>query len=182
MTAIMTVIFALALGAASWWWFVTSRKPHRHRNLTSDRFSWLIRGLVETMRDGSVLVIEHEGSDRFTQFARYSEPSGEVVLSFGFPDAGWSSGYFEELKRVFSQHGIDYTIAETGDAATPRFMEVECRGDVVESGARLARLAFEVMGAGKNARFCGYLKGDLDSGAVIQQAARAVKTRLSRRL
>lgn len=168
------------MGLLGWWWFFRSTKPYRHRHLTMDRFEWLLNGLVDTMKDGSVLVIEHEGSDRFIQFVKHEQPSG-TVLGFAFPDAPWSRRYFEPLRTALAEKGVDYSVSETGDEITSRFLEAECKGDSIASALELARMATSVMGLGEGDRFCAYLKGDLDSEAVVSQSAQAIRARMAQR-
>ena len=164
----------------AWWWFFRSRMPYRHRHLTMDGFEWLLDGLMDTMRDGSVLVIEHEGSDRFIQFVKYERPSG-VVVSFAFPDAPWSREYFDSLRMALADRSIDYSVSETGDEMTRRFLEVECKGDPVESALELAGMATAVMDLGDGDRFCAHLTGDLDSEAVVSQSAQAIHSLFGQR-
>jgi hypothetical protein len=54
----------LAAAAGAWWWFFWSTRPYYHRNLKRERFSGLLRTLLETTKVGAILVIGHEGSDR----------------------------------------------------------------------------------------------------------------------
>lgn len=181
LTMLISVLIGVAVvGLLGWWWFFRSAKPYRHRHLTMGRFRWLLDALADTMEDGSVLVIEHEGSDRFIQFVKYERSAG-TVLGFAFPDAPWSRPYFEPLRTALAERGVDYSVSETSDEATSRFLEVECSRDPIASALELAQIAVSVMGLRDDDRFCAYLKGDLDSGAVLSKSVHAIRARFARR-
>lgn len=66
-------------------WFLLKR-PFCHRKVKLTDIKRFVQGLLDQCVDGSILIIEHEKSERFIQFALYS--SGDrPVLHFGFPKA-----------------------------------------------------------------------------------------------
>lgn len=171
------VFVALAAAGAAWWWFYQSNKPYYHRNLERNRFEWLLRGLAETAKDRSVLMIEHQGSDRFIQFVK-RRGAGGTCLGFGFPDAPWSRAYFEPLCKALSEHGFEFARSETGDENVPCFVEVEFTGSTAEQvggAVRVAEIACQVMELGEDERFMAHFRGELDSSAVIEESWRAIR-------
>jgi hypothetical protein len=174
----MTWVFvAFAVAGAVWWWFYQSEKPYYHRNLQRDRFDWLLRGLAETTKEGAVLLIEHQVSDRFIRFVKTRNAAG-MCLGFAFAEAPWSRAYFETLCKALSEHGFDFARSETGDENVPCFVEVEFAGSPTEqrSGAvRVAEIACQVMGLGEEERFTAHVRGELDSASVIQESWRAIR-------
>lgn len=171
------IILGVLTAAGGWWWFYQSKKPYYHRNLKSDRFAWLLKGLADTMRQESVLMIEHQGSDRFIQFIKSGSPSGEC-LGFAFPDAPWSRNYFDPLVAALSKEGFAVAVSETGDDQVPRFIEVELHGsqaDQIDLALRVAETARQVMSLGKDELFTAHFRGELDSKSVIEQSLRGIR-------
>jgi hypothetical protein len=114
------------------------------------------------------MFIEHEGSDRFVQFAKYQLDNSRTILHFGFPDAPWSRQYFDAIVKVLEKLDVGHKIT-TGEAQIHRFVEVDLALDDIENtvsiGARIAKAAFEVMGLSENARFKIHYRGDLSPEA-----------------
>jgi len=176
-------LLGIGLAAGAWWWFYQSNKPYYHRNLSQDRFEWLLRTLAETLRDESILLIEHQGSDRFIQFVKSRSAAG-TCLGFAFPDAPWSRTYFEPLCSALSEHGFEAARSETGDENVPCFVEVEFTGSTPEQvgeAVRVAEIACQVMELGANERFTAHFRGELDSAAVIEESWRAIRAARHRR-
>ena len=173
----MLVILGVVAVAAAWWWFYQSKKPYYHRNLRSDRFAWLLKGLADTMKQDSVLMIEHQGSDRFIQFIKSGTPAGPS-LGFAFPDAPWSRAYFEPLLKALSREGLSVGVSETGDDQLPRFIEVELNGplaDQIDLALRIATTACQVMHLGEDEQFTAHFRGELDSKSVIEKSLRGIR-------
>jgi hypothetical protein len=114
------------------------------------------------------MFIEHEGSDRFVQFAKYQLDNSRTILHFGFPDAPWSRQYFDTIVKMLQTLNISHKIT-TGGAQIHRFAEVDLVLDDLDNtvtiGARIAQAAFEVMGLTENARFKIHYRGDLSPEA-----------------
>ena len=92
-------------------------------------------------------MIEHEDSDGFLQFVKSAGPSGEC-LGFSFPDAPWSSEYFEALLEVLSKEGFSVAVSGTGDDQVSRFSEVDLHGsqaDQIDLAVRLSEAVRRVM-------------------------------------
>lgn len=171
------VLLGIVACAGAWWWFYKSKRPYRHRNLTADRFGWLLKTLAETLKDGSVLMIEHQGSERFIQFIKSEGPSGSC-LGFAFPDAPWSREYVEAICDELSRQGIAFSKSETGDDNVPCFIEIEMTGtdtEQIKQALRLASIACQAMGLGDNARFTAHFRGELDSKSVVERSLRAMR-------
>jgi hypothetical protein len=152
--------------------FISGSKPFEHKGITIQRLPWLLRGLLDTMTDGSVLVARHDGSQVFLQFVKRTTPSG-MVLGFGYPDAPWSEPFFAPLSKALDEASIAYSIAETGDATVPRFLEVELSPERLEDSMLVARVCLRVMCIDDSATFTCTLEGDLDVAKATDQIASA---------
>jgi len=141
--------------------FVVGSRPYVHKNVTAERFSRLLDTLYDTMTDGSILVIRHDCSEAFLQFVKRASPVGDV-LGFGFPDADWSRTHWSPLLRCLQENSVEYSVAETGDGAVPRFVEVECAEAPVAEALSVAKLALRVLAIPDDATFTATLEGELD--------------------
>ena len=171
------LIITLVVAGIAWWWFYQSKKPYYHRNLGQDRFEWLLKTLLETLKDESVLMIEHQGSDRFIQFVKTSSAAGRC-LGFGFPDAPWSRAYFEPVCTVLEEHGFEPSKSKAGDENIPRFVEVEFIGadaQQIAKAVEVAQLACQAVGLGESDRYTAHFRGELDSKSVIEDSWRAIR-------
>src|SRR5882762_3616892 len=111
-------------------------KPKYYRGITRDAFPKFINGMMVQGGDGSLLFFEHEGSDRFLQFAKYIESPSGRNLHFGFPLAPWSTAYYATLKAKLTAAGFRCSEKETGEGEVERFLCV----DYLESADEAARL------------------------------------------
>jgi len=110
--------------------------------------------------NGFLLFFEHEGSDRFLQFAKYIEGQNRTNLHFGFPLATWSAIYYDQLKEKLVAEGFNCDERETGEEVVTRFLCVDHIRDGQEAG-RLASLALEVLGIDKRDKFTAHYEGPL---------------------
>ena len=63
-------------------------KPARHRGQSAEQFERFLTTLELCGRDGGLLFIEHEGSERFVQFMKLGDdPNDLTSLGLGVPDA-----------------------------------------------------------------------------------------------
>jgi len=173
----LLLLLALFATFAAWWWFHQSKKPFHHRDVRREKFAWLLKGLAETMKKESVLVIQHQCSDRFIQFVKSESPSGPS-LGMAFPDAPWSREYFESLREALSEDGFFVAVTETGDHRVPRFLEVEFQGPLagqIGHALRAAALACHAMHLDEDETFTAHFRGELDSDSVIEQSLRTIR-------
>jgi hypothetical protein len=143
------------------------RRPNYYRNQKSSDFVRFIEGLITSGGDGCLLIIRHQKSNCFVQFAKYiTDDRSHTIINFGFPDAKWSRDYFKPLCDAFDKLGINYRVQGTGDHSdlVPRFIELDRNVDQArktsEELARLAEIAFMVMGIDKMQTFRIHYEGD----------------------
>jgi hypothetical protein len=160
---IASIIILLAIFI---WWI---GRPAYRRNVRGEEFERFFQDFLSQMTDGSVVIVEHQGSLRFVQFAKHHKQQQQPILHFGFPDAPWSRQYFGPLVKMFQTNGIDFNIVSTGEDGVRRFLEIdldkEDLKDTVASGANIARLAFESMGLDQSATFRIHFKGGISPEA-----------------
>ena len=131
--------------------------------------------MVRQSTTGSVLIIQHEGSERFLQFVQRSESLETSRLLFGFPDAPWSRRSFAAVVSALAQAGFECQITETDNPITLRFAELIVE-EPCDAGsliaAKVARVAATAMGLDETARFTIHLEGgtDIDRWAWENQA------------
>jgi hypothetical protein len=117
-------------------------KPKYYRGITRDAFPKFINDMMSQGGDGFLLFFEHEGSNRFLQFAKYIESPSRRNLHFGFPLAPWSVDYYAALKDRLTAEGFRCVEREAGEGMVERFLCVDYISDGKEGG-RLASLAFD---------------------------------------
>ena len=138
------VYFLLRLGA----------KPIRYRHQTLRDIQRFTESLFAQGGHGALLFINHEGSDRFVQFAKYLSPKSTV--HFAFPDVPWSRDFYSSVSAALSSAGFS-CIERLGTDGT-RFVDI----DDIPSGqkaADVASVAFAAMGLGADARFTIHQEG-----------------------
>jgi hypothetical protein len=139
-------------------------KPVYHRDRTMAELGPLMDAVLQA-GVGSVMIVQHESSERFVQFAQRSEVLGVNHLVFGFPDAPWSRRYFEPVAEHLDRNGIQYRIVETGEEPTRRFIKVDIEGssDTARDRATdVARVAANAMGLPAEAKFTVHVDGTSD--------------------
>ena len=151
----------LILGLNRW---SNRRWPTRYPHRVLEDVEPLLEVLCQC-KFGSVLVIGHEGSDRFIQLAQRSAVVGTEHLLYGFPDAPWSRAFFPRLIAGLAAEGWEYRVRETGAGVVTRFAEVDLMGhrDVVFPEAmRLIRVTSQILNLGDDAQFTVSLSGSID--------------------
>ena len=136
------------------------KKPILYRGVTAEAFPKFIDGMMAQGGNGFLLFFEHEGSDRFLQFAKYIEGQNRTNLHFGFPLAPWSAIYYDQLKEKLVAEGFTCDERETGEEVVTRFLRVDYIRDGQEA-SRLASLAIEVLGIDKRDKFTAHYEGPL---------------------
>jgi hypothetical protein len=149
------------------------RRPVYHSGQRAEAFPRFLAALDAESPDGAVLVIEHEGTERFVQFAKYVEEPEDPVILLGFPDAPWSRAFYEPVRERLTAAGFDVSESfGTGDAV-PRFLDVGGLPDPARA-AEAAVLAFDVMGIGTGATFTLSWPGGAAPGLHVEFKPRAV--------
>ncbi len=145
------------------------RRPVYHRNIKSEEFEKYLRALLSECADGSLMFIDHEGSERFLQFAKYRSNQGQTILHFGFPDAPWSRQYFESIVKLFQTSGITYNITP-GEGLVQRFLQTDLTTEdpkkAITTAAFIARATFGAMGLSESSRFKIHYRGNLSREAI----------------
>ena len=163
----MVCIFLIIIIFIAWW----IKRPYYHRGIERHQFDRFFKTLIEYCGDCSLLFIEHEGSERFIQYAKYVLDESNTTINFGFPDAPWSADYFKPLIKAFEASGIDYDIQSTNDKSgfVSRFIDVNIKADDVENTIKkcvqVSHVAFEVMGLTDVDKFRIYFEAEHDKEA-----------------
>ena len=162
------VCFFLIVAIFAVWWI---KRPYYHRGVERHEFDRFFRTLIEFCADNSLLFIEHEGSKRFIQYAKYVQDEFNKTINFGFPDAPWSRDYIKPLIKALEASGIDYDIQSTNDESglVPRFVDVNINANDIEDTIKkcdlIARIAFEAMGLTHADKFRIYFEAEHDKDA-----------------
>jgi hypothetical protein len=135
-------------------------KPKYYRGIARDDFPKFINGMMDQGGHGFLLFFEHEGSNRFLQFAKYIESPFRRNLHFGFLLAPWSVNYYATLKDRLTAEGFRCVEREAGEGMVEKFLCVDYITNGKEGG-RLASLALDVLGIGENDKFTAHYEGPL---------------------
>lgn len=90
------------------WW---GKQPAKHRvNVEQGDFRKYLDVLLRRGYDRGFVIIEAPDRKRFIQFSKYFKHKKQMGLQFDFPNAPWSTQYFEALKNLLNQRDYDYDI------------------------------------------------------------------------
>ena len=117
--------------------------------------------------EGSVLIMKHEGSERFLQFRKGPDPGGseqEVVL--GVPNIGPSKQYLDSVVAALDRARVDYELIERsqGDSHAV-FLEARVFGEqywVAAEMHRLVKYVLPTMHLSPDDRFTFHIEGGYD--------------------
>jgi len=98
--------------------------PYYYRNIETDGFARYIKIFIQQFGTGSVLLIKHEGSNKFIQFAKYGDKKNDV-LRYGFPCARWSQNYFDNVKKRLVEKNLNVQVQPTGNDHIKSFLEID---------------------------------------------------------
>jgi hypothetical protein len=164
---VIWIIVALSVvaGAVGALYLLNGPLFHRNRELA---FVEEFARTFASMAQGSVLIVEHDGSDRFLQFRKPADTGTALQnIVFGFPDVKWSRGYFDSVVAALRSEGFTFDVtAQPNDAGPPvRFAEAFLYGDREGIGREARRLATTVAPAiefDEAARFTFHIEGSED--------------------
>ncbi len=131
---ILIPIILIALYGALWF----LRRPPRYRRRVGDDLTKFFKALRDEDYENGFLVIEAPNKKRFIQFARYTGKK-KAGIQFDFPLAPWSEKYYEKLKAILYDQGIDYETQTTGQDTVVSFITVDLKQDLAKA-MELARL------------------------------------------
>ena len=101
-------------------------------------------------------------------------------LHFGFPDAPWSTQYFEKVLDRIKELNFDYVITD-GEGSVIRFLEIDIALDdktkAVSNAALIAKTSFETMGLDDSSKFKIHYVGNLRHDEIRARLKAAVKKR-----
>jgi hypothetical protein len=160
----------LGLGTYIRW---LGRQPVYHRGKQPAEFSRFIATLQSESPDGAVLVVEHEGTKRFVQFAKYVEEPADRAVTLGFPDAPWSRAFYEPVREQLTAAGFEVSESFGTGTVVPRFLDVAGL-EAPERAAEAAVLAFAAMGIGHEATFTLYWPAPAGRKEPVEFKPRAV--------
>src|SRR5262245_34545701 len=145
------------VGVASLLYWYGSR-PIYYRGQPRDSIERFVRDLIAQGGDGSLLIICHEGSDRFVQFAKYIISAQKRNLRFGFPDAPWSRNYFEPVKEALLAEGFLCSEEHMAESDVRRFLVVD-NIRTSSDASQIAAIAFSAMGLDADATYAVNFEG-----------------------
>ena len=141
-------------------WYLGS-KPARHRGRSTANLLSFLTSFELGGREGGLLFIEHEGSDRFLQFVHAGSLRPERPLSLGFPEVAWSQPYFGAVRAAILARG--YPLVERTGSDGTRFLDVEPLN--VPEAVGVAEAVLEAMGLGDGARYTMHFAGPVSTPA-----------------
>ena len=114
------LIIALCWKTISWW----LAKPDSYSGQTIDDVQRFIHSLRLTVGDDGMLMINHEGSDRFIQFVKYSRDN-QAYLHFALPETAWSRKAFPKIQDICRDRGYECRINPVEGPIIKNFLEIE---------------------------------------------------------
>ena len=107
---------------------------------------------------GSILIMDHKGSECFLQFRKPADTGKvEQAILFGFPEVEWSRAFFGEVVARVDDSGFPYeVVSRRQDGSSTRFLEVTLYGDRSTLGRQALSLVspiLEVLGFDDDDRF-----------------------------
>ncbi len=141
-----------------------ARRPHYHKNIKWDDFKRFLNELIGKCVDGSLLIIKHEPTKSFIQFAIHSTSNSSQLLHFAFPDAPWSREYVNPLKESLIESGYEFKVRKTDSKFVTQFIEVDLLGkpdELLLEGEKIAHLALKVLGLNEENVFRLHFDGNL---------------------
>jgi len=123
-------------------WFLV--KPTQYKRRVNDDLSKFFKDLLYYYKRG-FLVIEAPNKHRFIQFRIYMR-DGKTGIEFGFPLAPWSEKYYERLKTVLYDQGIDHEFQPTGEDIVVSFIMVDFDQDWAKAMEFARMVLLEVFG------------------------------------
>jgi hypothetical protein len=103
------VVLFICMLILSWW----GKQPAKHRiNVGEGNFRKYLEVLLKRGYDRGFMIMEAPDRQRFIQFSKYFKDGEHFGLQFDFPNAPWSTEYFEALKSLLQQRDYDYDIQQ----------------------------------------------------------------------
>jgi hypothetical protein len=84
-----------------------------------------IKDLLKRGYDGGFLVIDISRSKYFIQLRKYINTPGDYGIELCFPNAKWSSQFFDKLIAFCIKEGIEYSIAKESANGSLEFLYID---------------------------------------------------------
>lgn len=148
-------------------------RPKFHRNQQLAALPKFIRTLHERCADGAVLIIEHEPTRRFVQFAKYGNTPDESYITLGFPDAPWSRGFYSVVDAELRRAGFIVNESRGTGEVVPRFLDVVNFAGP-DHASEAARIVLAAMGLDRDVPLTMHFPNAASDRTPVEFKARAV--------
>jgi hypothetical protein len=111
-----------------------------------------IRDLLKRGFDGGFLIIDISRTKFFIQFRKYINAPGDYGIELCFPNAKWSSQFFEKLKNFCTKEGIEYSIANKNTDGQLEFIYVDFETDYQKAHSYVKKIVLEVFELDENVK------------------------------
>jgi len=108
--------------------------------------------LLKRGYDGGFLLIDIARSKHFLQLRKYINKPDEYGIELCFPNASWSSGYFQKLKELCEHEKIKYTIADKEDSESIEFLCIDFGKDAHASYKFVKKIMIDMFKVDKDAK------------------------------
>ena len=105
-------------------------KPYKHKSIPQNDLKRFFEVLLYRGYDRGFLCIEVPQQDKFLQFSKYINGKKSVGIQFDFPLTEWSREYYELLRKVLIEKGIDFDIQKTEHEGVSEFLVVDLKQDL----------------------------------------------------
>jgi hypothetical protein len=104
-----------------------------------------ISDLLKRGYDGGFLLIDIARTKNFLQLRKYINKPDEYGIELCFPNASWSSGYFQQLKELCDNEKLKYSITEKKDSSeSMEFLCIDFGKDAHTSYKFVKRILIEI--------------------------------------
>jgi len=123
---VLALIAFVAIGVV--WAVRVAWRPFRKVPL--ERIPRYLEMLLKRGHNGALLILTEAGSYRFLQFEKYIRQGGDQGLCMSFPRAPWSERYYEQIKALCLDRGVQISETPGVSTSTREFLDADLKQDV----------------------------------------------------
>jgi len=117
-----------------------------------------IQGQLKQGYDGGFLIINISRSKNFLQLRKYINAPGDFGIELCFPNAKWSSQFFEKLKNLCIKSIIDYSITKEDPSGPLEFLYIDFGKDAHKAHEHVKKILLEIFELDENAKLFARLE------------------------
>lgn len=96
--------------------------------------------------DGAFIIVDEVMSKRFIQFRKYIRRNGVTGLECHFPQAPWSSTYYDRVIGLLDREKLHFDQVQGSGTPVSDFIRIDFDGDVTSATRLVEQIFIEVFG------------------------------------